>query len=143
MSANAPEPIPLQSPPTGARPWSVHVASLNGRLLVVVRGRLVVGAGADPVCVPGPARDLAGDVELNLADVTAIDAAGVAHVLRLRNRVAASGGRLVLGSASRRVQRVLRTVGAGAWLRPQAETASPTTTSTVRQDDALLCGCAC
>lgn len=86
-------------------------ATPSGRL-VRASGRLLVGAGADD---PGWARLAAGDalehVTLDLEAVTAIDAAGVGRLLRIRQRLGARGARLTIEGAAHRVGRVLALTG--------------------------------
>lgn len=81
----------------------------SGVCIVAVAGRLVAGDGAESRhWMP---RDLAaGTTHLVLAlqDVTAIDAAGVGALLRLRGLVTARGGRLSLVAVPPRVRRMLR-----------------------------------
>lgn len=86
-------------------------ATPSGRV-VRASGRLIVGAGADH---PAWARLAAGDalehVTLDLAAVTAIDAAGIGRLLRTRQRLGARGARLTIEGAAPRVGRLLMLTG--------------------------------
>lgn len=115
----------------------------DGVRVVCATGRLIVGAGADHVTWPVPAA--AGeltDVVVNLRRVTALDAAGLGALLRLREAVAGRGARLTLAAAPPRVRRVLHLAGLEAIFAiapgPDAAPAAPWRAAV----DGGLCQCA-
>lgn len=83
--------------------------------VVAVRGRLVVGAGADaPDWRAAAASGRVEHVVLDLADVTAIDAGGIGRLLDVRQALVSRGVRLSVAAVAPRVQRVLTLVGLDA-----------------------------
>lgn len=85
-------------------------------------GRLVVGAGAGHPAWQ-TARDWRGAsrVVVDLAGVTAIDAAGVGALLRLRQSAARHGVPVTIAAAAPRVRRVLQILRLDSLLAPGTE----------------------
>ena len=86
----------------------------QGRTRITVRGELDAMSAPDIHAAIGAAA--AGDVELDMADVTFIDSSGLAAVIEGHLRLAPQGRRLVLVERSPAVQRLLDLSGVSTQL---------------------------
>ena len=88
--------------------FGVEISGSHGTRVIRARGRLVVGAGAE--AAEWAAAAAFGNVErvvVDLGEVTAIDAGGLGRLVALRQALVCRGARLIIGSASPRVRRLL------------------------------------
>src|SRR5579883_2818231 len=91
----------------------------NGAVLQLV-GRLVAGGGA--LQLRGLSHQLVNqNIEVDLTDVSSVDAAGLGGLVFLYNHVAAAGRQLTLVNVSDRIIKLLRLTGLSQFLvKPEA-----------------------
>jgi anti-anti-sigma factor len=88
-------------------PYTAKCSRSANQVLVRVSGRLVNPHGpvqSWPECLQQPA----SDVQVDLGEVTQIDARGLGMLADLTRRMRAHGGRVAVVSANPRVRRLLR-----------------------------------
>lgn len=123
--------------------FGLHISGTDATRCLRATGCLVVGAGADsPVwAVTGTLGDV-DQVMMDLGEVTAIDARGVGRLLGLRQSLGRRGTRLIIATASTRVQHLLQLTALDAIFGIASGDARGRHAADTAPSPACLCRCA-